>query len=87
MLRQPPTLKAGGRKRKEKREFKTKYSQKVALKEATLNKTFKMSRTRNLITIARGTIAENARRQLSLMNQCRMPRNMKKDFRFMGHRI
>jgi hypothetical protein len=46
-----------------------------------------MSRTRNLITIARGTIAENARRQLSLMNQCRMPRNMKKDFRFMGHKI
>ncbi len=59
-----------------------------------------MSRTRNLITIARGTIAENARRQLSLMrssyarllpkgrkNQCRMPRNMKRDYRFMGHRI
>ena len=59
-----------------------------------------MSRTRNLITIARGTIAENARRQLSLMrssyarllpkgrkNQCRMPLNMKRDYRFMGHRI
>ena len=46
-----------------------------------------MSRTRNLITIARGTIAENARRQLSLMNQCRMPRTVKNDFRFMGHRI
>ena len=26
-----------------------------------------MSRTRNLITIARGTIAENARRQMSLL--------------------
>ena len=59
-----------------------------------------MSRTRNLITIARGTIAENARRQLSLMrssyarllpkgrkNQCRMPNPSKRDFRFMGHRI
>lgn len=59
----------------------------VALKEATLNKTIKMSRTRNLITIARGTIAENARRQLSLMNQCQMPRHAKKDYRFMGHKI
>ena len=59
----------------------------VALKEATLNKTIKMSRTRNLITIARGTIAENARRQLSLMNQYRMPRHAKKDYRFMGHKI
>ena len=46
-----------------------------------------MSRTRNLITIARGTIAENARRQMSLLNQCRMPNSSKKDFRFMGHRI
>ena len=46
-----------------------------------------MSRTRNLITIARGIIAENARRQLSLINRCQMPRNMKNDFRFMGHRI
>jgi hypothetical protein len=46
-----------------------------------------MSRTRNLITIARGTIAENARRQLSLMNQCQMPRHAKKDYRFMGHKI
>ena len=46
-----------------------------------------MSRTRNHIAIARGTIAENARRQLSLMNQCRMPNPSKKDFRFMGHRI
>lgn len=46
-----------------------------------------MSRTRNLITIARGTIAENARRQLTLMNRCQMPRTIKRDFRFMGHRI
>ncbi len=46
-----------------------------------------MSRTRNTITKARGGIAENARRQLSLMNQCRMPRTVKNDFRFMGHRI
>ena len=46
-----------------------------------------MSRTRNLITIARGTIAENARRQMSLLNQCRMPNPSKRDFRFMGHRI
>jgi hypothetical protein len=46
-----------------------------------------MSRTRNLITIARGTIADNARRQFSLMNQCRMPNPSKHDFRFMGHRI
>ena len=60
---------------------------KVALKGATLNKTFIMSRTRNLITIARGTIADNARRQFSLMNQCRMPNPKKNDFRFMGHRI
>ena len=33
-----------------------------------------MSRTRNTITMARGTIAENARRQLSLINRCQMPR-------------
>ena len=46
-----------------------------------------MSRTRNLITIARGTIAENARRQLSLINRCQMPRHAKKDYRFMGHKI
>ena len=59
-----------------------------------------MSRTRNTITMARGTIAENARRQLSLMrssyarllptgrkNRCQMPRNVKRDWRFMGHRI
>ena len=47
----------------------------------------KMSRTRNTITMARGTIAENARRQLSLINRCQMPRNVKRDWRFMGHRI
>jgi hypothetical protein len=46
-----------------------------------------MSRTRNTITMARGTIAENARRQLSLINRCQMPRGMKRDWRFMGHRI
>jgi hypothetical protein len=59
-----------------------------------------MSRTRNLITIARGTIADNARRQLSLIrssyarllpkgrkNRCQMPRQAKKDYRFMGHKI
>ena len=46
-----------------------------------------MSRTRNTITMARGTIAENARRQLSLINRCQMPRNVKRDWRFMGHRI
>ena len=46
-----------------------------------------MSRTRNLITIARGTIAENARRQMSLINRCQMPRQTKKDYRFMGHKI
>ena len=46
-----------------------------------------MSRTRNTITMARGTIAENARRQLSLINRCQMPKNMKRDWRFMGHRI
>ena len=59
----------------------------IALKGATLNKTFIMSRTRNLITIARGTIADNARRQMSLMNRCQMPNPKKNDFRFMGHRI
>lgn len=37
--------------------------------------------------IAKGTIAENARRQMSMMNQCRMPREMKRDWRFMGHMI
>ena len=37
--------------------------------------------------MARGTIAENARRQLSLINRCQMPRNVKRDWRFMGHRI
>ncbi len=46
-----------------------------------------MSRTRNTITMARGTIAENARRQLSLINRCQMPRNVKRDWCFMGHRI
>ena len=47
-----------------------------------------MSRTRNRIAIARGTIADNARRQMSLINkQCRMPNSMKNDFRFMGHKI
>ena len=46
-----------------------------------------MSRTRNRIAIARGTIAENARRQLSLINRCQMPRNMKNDFRFMNHKF
>ena len=72
----------------------------IALKGATLNKTFIMSRTRNLITIARATIADNARRQMSLMrssyarllptgrkNRCQMPNPKKNDFRFMGHRI
>jgi hypothetical protein len=71
--------------RRDKRE-KNKSIILESLKEATLNKK-NMSRTRNLITIARGTIAENARRQLSLMNQCRMPYPRKNDFRFMGHRI
>lgn len=46
-----------------------------------------MSRTRNRMLIAKGTIAENARRQMSMMNQCRMPRGMKRDWRFMGHMI
>ena len=55
------------------------------LKGATLNKLTIMSRTRNRIAIAHGTIAANARRQLSLMNRCQMPRNTKKDFRFMNH--
>ena len=59
----------------------------VALKGATLNKSFIMSRTRNLIAIARGTIADNARRQLSLMNRCQMPNPRRNDIRFMGHRI
>ena len=35
--------------------------------------------------IARGKIAENARRQFSLLNQNRMP--LKKNWRFMGNRI
>ena len=35
-----------------------------------------MSRTRNTITMARGTIAENARRQLSLINRCQMPQSV-----------
>ena len=83
MLIQPPTLKAGGTREKKNKSIIIE----VALKGATLNKTFIMSRTRNLITIARGTIAENARPQLSLMNQCRMPYPRKNDFRFMGHRI
>lgn len=46
-----------------------------------------MSRTRNRMLIAKDTIAENARRQMSMMNQCRMPRGMKRDWRFMGHMI
>ena len=41
-----------------------------------------MSRTRNTITMARGTIAENARRQLSLINRCQMPRTVRRDWRF-----
>ena len=72
------------RKRKANRNYKTLKSRQ---KEATLNKTFVMSKTRNKITKARGGIAEDARRQLSLINQCRMPRTMQSDFRFMGHRI
>ena len=46
-----------------------------------------MSRTRNNVIIARGTIAENARRQMSLLNQRRMPGTLKNDYCFMGHRI
>ena len=46
-----------------------------------------MSRTRNKIVIAKGNICEQARRQLELMNRCRLPRNMRNDWRFMGHRI
>ena len=46
-----------------------------------------MSRTRNTITMARGTIAENARRQLSLINRCQMPNMTKKDFRFMNYKF
>ena len=46
-----------------------------------------MSRTRNTITMARGTIAENARRQLSLINRCQMPNMTKRDFRFMNHKF
>ncbi len=58
-----------------------------------------MSRTRNTITLARGTIAENARRQLALMRsgyarllpsgrKDRMPGTMRKnDWCHMGHRI
>ena len=44
-----------------------------------------MSRTKNRITIARGTIADNARRQMSLMNKCQMPGFTKNDYRFMNH--
>ena len=61
------------------------YQLKRSLKEATLNKSFIMSRTRNRITIARGTIADNARRQMSLMNKCQMPGSTKRDYRFMNH--
>ena len=59
-----------------------------------------MSRTRNRIVMAKGTMCANARRQLELMrsssarllpkgrkNRCRMPQNMRNDWRFMGHRI
>jgi len=46
-----------------------------------------MSRTRNRIVMAKDIMCENARRQLELMNRCRMPQNMRNDWRFMGHRI
>jgi hypothetical protein len=58
-------------------------SERAILRNAGANNN--MSRTRNRIAIAHGTIAANARRQLSLMNRCQMPRNTKKDFRFMNH--
>lgn len=39
-----------------------------------------MSRKRNVIIIARGTIAEKARREFALFNR-RMPANGRKDWR------
>jgi hypothetical protein len=46
-----------------------------------------MSRKKNRIAIAKGTIAGNAHRQLSLINQCQMPNMTKRDFRFMNHKF
>ncbi len=39
-----------------------------------------MAKTKNLIVIARGTIAEKARREFALLNR-RMPANGRKDWR------
>ena len=55
------------------RKTRKKYNPKGRLKGGDVKQNRIMSRTRNLIAIARGTIAENARRQMSLLNQCRMP--------------
>ena len=46
-----------------------------------------MSRTRNHIVIARGIMAENSRRQMSLINRCQMLYAQKKDYRFMNHKF
>ncbi|SEH84572.1 hypothetical protein SAMN02745192_1770 [Xylanibacter ruminicola] len=66
---------------------KTKVFTKGRFKEATLNKKIIMSRTRNHIVIARGIMAENSRRQMSLINRCQMPYSSKKDYRFVNHKF